>query len=126
MPGFVAIVQTDVDDVRLTAREGIDLGSGPFGVGEIAGFGDLASGCRGRARAYRIDVEILIARFVLRKQDVLAVAAPEKAGDGAGFVGGDRPGCAERLGGLLDPNVARFVKRFQEGDVLAVRGNLSG
>ena len=124
MPGWVAIVYTDVDRVGLTARHGIDSGPHAFCVGEISRGGHVLS-CGGRVgRIDGVDVVILVAGFILNEEDVLAIARPEVTRDRPLGVGGYRLCISEGLGRLLHPDVARAFEGFDKGDKRAVRGDL--
>ena len=69
-------------------------------------------------------VVVLVAVVVLHVEDEAAVPGPEEARDGPLRLGGHAAGRLEGLGRLLDPDVAGVAPRLEEGDVLAVRGEL--
>ena len=124
MPGLVAVVEPDVDRVRIAPGHFVDERARAFNISEITGGRNLSAGGRLRGGIHSVDVIVLITVLVLNVEDVLAVAAPEVRRDGPLRVGSDRLRRAEGLLGLLDPDVAGLAERFQESNVLPVRRNL--
>jgi len=124
VPAGVAVVEADVEDVRLGAGCGKDYGAYFFEIGEGAGGRDSGLGVCGEGGVDGVDVEVLVAAGVLRVEEVFGVAAPEVATDGADGFGADGTGSAEGLAGLLDPDVARALVGLEEGDVLTVGRDL--
>ena len=81
----------------------------------------------GGVRRGRVDgphVVVLVAVVVLDVEDVLAVAGPEEPGNRPLRLGREQAGLLEGLAGLLHVDVAGVLPRLQEGDVLAVGGEL--
>src|ERR1044072_1138823 len=124
MPGWVAVVDTDVDGIRFGTRHCINKRAHAFYVGEITRGRHVLSRGRRIGRIDGIDVVILVAGFVLDEEYVLAIARPEVSGDRALRVGRDRLRVRERLGRLLHPDIACALERFDKRDERPVRGNL--
>ena len=120
VPGGIAVVEPDVDRVRVGLGHRVDEGPGAFRRGHVARRRHPLSGGGGSGRIDGVDVEVLVAALVLHVEDELAVLAPEVAGDRALGLGGDGPGRLEGLVDALDPDVARAVEGLDEGDVPAV------
>src|SRR4029077_18400573 len=77
-------------------------------------------GCRTLRRVNRVDQIVFVAGFVLHKEDVLAVAAPEVLGDGTTLVVCDWLSGVEGFFGAFDPNVSRAFKRLNKRNELSV------
>src|SRR5712692_7207087 len=81
VPGFVAVVQADVDSVRIGSRNVKDDGAHAFGLSDVAGRRNFRGSRRsiGRGlirRPHRVDVKVLVTARVLRVEDELRIAAP--------------------------------------------------
>ena len=124
VPGGVAVVEADEDDVGVGLRDVVDLGARPLGGGQVAGGGSVLAGLGRRSRVDGPDVEVLVAVLVLDEEDVLAVAAPEEAGHRALRLGRDEAGLVVGVARLLDPDVAGLLPGLQEGGPLPVGGEL--
>ncbi len=111
VPGGVAVVEADEDDVGVGLRDVVDLGAHRLCVGQVAGGGSVLAGLGGGGRVDGPDVEVLVAVLVLDEEDVLAVAAPEEAGHRALRLGGDEAGLVVRVARLLDPDVPGLASR---------------
>src|SRR5215510_14876645 len=90
VPGFVAIVETDIDGIGFTARNSVDQCADSFCVGYVSSGGNVFTRGWGRGRIHRVDIVVFVAAFILREQDELSVAAPEVLPDRAGLVCGYR------------------------------------
>jgi hypothetical protein len=77
MPGRVAVVQAYVERVGFRARHGINPSCHAFHIGQVARGWNILTCDRAIRRIDGVDVEVFITGLVLRKQNVLAVAAPE-------------------------------------------------
>ena len=121
VPGLVAIVQAEVDKVRLSSGHVVNECARALDVGQISRRGYFRSRRHAAGRIDYIHVVILVAGLVLHEQDVFAVLRPEKSGNGPFGVVGNRLRLVERLFGAFHPDVSRLVERLQKGDELAVR-----
>ena len=124
VPGLVAVVEPHEHDVRLVPRQLIDLGARSFRVGDVAGRWHLPAARWRVGRVDRVDVEVLIPVVVLHVQQVPAIAAPEVAGNRPVSLGAHRLRGGERLGGLLDPDVAHSLVGLDEREIAAVGRDL--
>ncbi len=123
MPARIAVVQADVDDVRLGLGHGIDQGANAPQVGQRARRRHTCCRIRCKRRVDRVDVEILIAAGILGIEDELRILAPEMSSDRPFDLGADGTRGAVRFAGLFHPDVARAVVGLQKRNELAVRRN---
>ena len=77
MPCLVPVVQTYIKDVWIALRQRIDHRPRPLRVGDVPHRWNPRLFRRRNCRIYRINVEIFIARLILRIEKIFAVAAPE-------------------------------------------------
>ena len=125
VPALVAIVEADIDHVRIALGRAEQHHPHPFQVGEIARWRSITVLGRSGAGINRVDVEVLVAGVVFHVDDVLAVPSPQESCNRPGSLGGHQTRGAEWIGGLLDPNIARFLPRFKKRDVFAVGRELA-
>src|SRR5262249_31144736 len=124
VPGLVAIVDSDVQRIRINLGNGEELGSYALEVGQVSsGRHFLPAGILGGVDC--IDVKILVAGLILGKQNIFAVRAPEIDANRACGVVGDGPGGAEWLGSPFDPDVASAFVRLDEGNKLPIGRDLA-
>jgi len=83
MPGFVAVVQTDVDRVRIVLRYGHNLHADALEPGQVARDGSIRARRRLGTRVYGIDIVVFIAVVIFCVKNVSAIAAPEISCDWA-------------------------------------------
>jgi hypothetical protein len=124
VPGLIAIVEADVERVRVGFGSGEQLHAHALQSSEVARGGDFGARRGGGGRIHRVDVVILVAIVVLHVNDILAVAAPEVAGDRPFGFRGEAPGVGEGRLGLFHPHVARVVPGLQKRDVFSIRREL--
>ena len=121
MPGRIAIVESDVDGIHLSARLFINLGAHAFQVGQVSRGRHILAGCRARVGIHGIDQIVLIAGFVLHEQDKSSVAAPEITRDWSRGIGSDWFRLFKWFFAAFDPDVARAFERLDKGDEFPVR-----
>src|SRR5215469_11545552 len=121
VPGFVAIVQTDVDGIRIALRRCIQYQPHAFETGQIAGRRRLGTGRGLGRRINRISIVVFISVVVLDVDDVLAVPAPEKSRDGTLAFGGQQSRRAERFIDSFHVNIAGVVPGLEKRNVLSIR-----
>ena len=114
MPLRVAVIQSDIQNVRLGLGHGKNLRSNPFEIRQRAGRRHAALRIRGQLRVDRIDVEVLIAAGVLHVQDVLRIVAPKITADRPARFRAHRARRAERLIRAFHPNIAGSLVGLQE------------
>ena len=124
VPGFVAIIYSDINHIRFTARDGINHGPHALRVSQIPGGGNVLAGGRVLSRVDGINQIVLVTGFVLHEENVLAVAAPKIVCNRAGLVGSDGFRRVEWVFGPFDPDIASAFQRLDERDELAVGRNL--
>src|SRR5580658_213694 len=124
VPAWIAVVQADVENVRLGLRHGEYFRAHALEVGERPGRWHAGTGVRRQRRVDRIDIEILIAARILGVQNVLGVVAPEIGADGTSRFRAHGPRRAERFVRPLHPNVARALVRLEKRYESAVGGDL--
>ena len=126
VPGFVAIIEADVEGGGVGLGDAIEIDAHTFEAGEIAqgrSFG--IGGVRGGG-VDGIDVEVFIAGVVFYEHDRLGVARPEEGGDGAGGFSGEDAGGGEGLACFLDPDIAGAFPGFQESKKFAIGRDAGG
>src|ERR1700737_336350 len=106
MPARIAVVQADVDDVRLGSGHGIDRGSNALQVGQRARRWHTCYRILFKRRIHRVDVEILVTAGILSIKDELRIMAPEISPYRPFDFGADGTRGAERFASLFHPNVA--------------------
>ena len=74
MPSLVTFVQADVYRIGLRRGNTLDIGPDAFRIRDISCSGHFGAGGRSLGGIYRIDVEILVAAFILREKNEFAVA----------------------------------------------------
>ena len=74
MPGFVAVIDPDVDRIRLRTRNVLDHCTNALRLGEVSRGRNLRTCGRLVRWIYCVNVKILIAALVLNEKDVLSVA----------------------------------------------------
>ena len=124
VPRLVAIVEADVDQIRIGLGHEVDARLHALRVGDVARGGDVAAGGRLIRRLDGVHVEVLVAELILGVEHVLRVPALEVRGDRPLGIGGDRFGLIECLVGSFHPDVARPLEGLEEGQELAVGRNL--
>ena len=112
MPSLVAIIQPDVDHVRIALRHLEYLHPYTFQSGQIARGWRFRSCGRFRGRIDRINIEVLITVVILRIKDILAVSRPEISRDRPFALRGKQARSAERLIHCLHINIASVFPRF--------------
>ena len=126
MPSLVAIIQPDVDDIRIALRHFEYLHPHTFQSGQIAR-GRRVRACGGfRGRIDGIHIEVLISVVILGIKDVLAVPRPEISGDRSFGLRGKKPRRAEWLIHGLHINIPSVFPGLQKGDVLSIGRKLGG
>ena len=120
VPRGVAIVEADVNQVGTLPGDVINGRAHSLRVGEVARRGHLLARRGGCRRIHGVHVEVLVSGLILHEEDVLAVATPEKGGNGSSRVGREALGTVEGFLSLLDPDVHRSIPRLAEGDELSV------
>src|SRR5207245_11416938 len=123
MPARIAVVQSDVDDVRLGSGQVIDHGSNALQVGQRARRWHTCYRIRCKRRVDRVDVEILIAAGILSIEDELRIMAPEISTHRPFGLGADGMRGAERFADLFHPDVACALIGLQKRNELSIRRN---
>ena len=126
MPSLVAIIQADVDHIRIALRNLIYLYAHTLQAGQIARRRRVRAGGGFGGRIYGIHIEVLIAVVILGVEDVLAVSRPEISGDRPLDLRGEETRRAEGLIHGLHINIPSVFPGLQKGDVLSIGRKLSG
>src|SRR4030095_2784787 len=95
--GFIAIVETDIDRVRLAAWNRINCRANALGVSQISCGGDVFTGGWLIRGINCVQVVVFVTGLILNEQNEFCVTAPEILGDGPALVSSDWFGCIERL-----------------------------
>src|SRR5260370_36077361 len=115
VPARIAVVQTDVENVRLRLGHGKYLGPHTLQVCQRARWRHacLWVCCEGRIDG--IDVEVLITAHILHVQNVLGVPAPKIARNRPRRLGTYRTRRAEWISRFLDPDISRALIGLKKG-----------
>ena len=124
VPRLVAIVQSDVHDLGLTARHFIQHGAHSLDLRQVARRGHFRTRRRGFPGIHRVNTVVLVPQLVLHVEHEFAVPAPEIPRDGTLGVVGNGLGRIERRVSLLDPDIAGLVQGLQKSDVLTIGRDL--
>ena len=124
VPGFIAIVYSDINHIGFAAWHSVDNGPHALHVRQISRGRNILPRGRVLSRVDGVDQIVLVTRFVLHEENVLTITGPEIVCNRAGLIGSDGFGRFEWIFGPFNPDIASAFKRFDERDELAVGRNL--
>ena len=124
VPGFVAVIQPDVNHVRIIFWNIDKFDAYALQAGQIARRRSVRAFRRFGAGIHGIDVVVFVAVIVFYIQNVFAVTGPEESGDRPLGFCGQQPRGAERFIHALHINVACVFPRLLERQILSVGRNL--
>ncbi len=120
MPGLIAVVQANIDGVRIVLGYIHKLHANAFEPSEVARGGSVRASARFGCRVDGVNVVVFVAVVIFHVKNVFAVAAPEIAGDRALEFSGEQPCRVERLVHALDIDVARVFPWLLKRQILSV------
>src|SRR6187551_3658585 len=114
VPRFVAIIYTNVDEVRFRFRNLVNKGAGTLGVGQIYRYRNLRTRGRSGGRIDSKNVKVFIAVIIFVKEDVFAVPTPKITGDRPFSLSSQRPRFVKRLVYAFNPDIPDVLERLKE------------
>ena len=120
MPSLVAIIQADVDHIRIALRNLVYQYAHTLQARHIAFRRRIRAGGWFGGRIYGIHIEVLIAVVIFGVEDILAVSRPEISGDRPLGLHGEETRRAEGLIHGLHINIPSVFPGLQKGDVLSI------
>src|SRR5258707_13103576 len=120
VPARIAVVQTDVKNVRLRFGHGKYQGPHTLQVCQSARWRHACLWICRECRINGIDIEVLITAHILHVQNVLGIPAPEIARNRPRSLRTYRARRAEWIGRFLQPDISRALIGLKKGKVLPV------
>src|ERR1700730_1837006 len=115
VPARIAVVQTDVENVRLRLGHGKYQGSHTLQVCQSARWRHACFRICRECRIGGIDIEVLTTAHSMHIQNVLGIPAPEIARNGARRLGTYRTRRAEWISRFLNPDISRALIGLKKG-----------